>query len=135
MRVVLDSSVIVAAHVARAGVCAELFEDVLQHHDLVLSSHILAEVERVLSVKFLVPAELVERTKAALLRAAVCVEPAEVPPTACRDVDDLPVLGTAVAGSAELLVTVDRDLLDLGSFAEVPIVRPGEFWRLARNSR
>ena len=135
MRLVLDSSVIVAAHVAHAGVCAALYEDVLQHHDLVLSSYILAEVERVLRVKFLVPDELVERTKAALLRAAAFVEPAEVPSTACRDVDDLPVLGTAVAGRAELLVTVDRDLLDLGSYEAVPIVRPGEFWRLARDGR
>jgi predicted nucleic acid-binding protein len=38
-------------------------------------------------------------------------------------------LGTAIAGKVEVLITVDKDLLDLGSFAGIPIIRPGEFWK------
>jgi predicted nucleic acid-binding protein len=39
------------------------------------------------------------------------------------------VLGTAIAGECSLLISVDRDLLDLGTIQEIPIVRPGEYWR------
>lgn len=43
MRVVLDTSVLIAAHVSRAGVSAELLEEVLTGHELVLSEFILDE--------------------------------------------------------------------------------------------
>lgn len=132
MTVVLDSSVLIAAHVSRAGVCAELYEEVLAHHRLILSRHILEEVQRNLSIKLLMPPSLVSRASDALKRAGSIVEPAAVPRTACRDPDDLPILGTAAAGDAELLVTVDKDLLDLRTFESIAIVRPNEFWQLTQ---
>lgn len=126
---VLDSSVLIAAYVTRAGVCAELYEEVLQHHDLVLSRYILDEVRRKLRSRFLIADGIVQRVMQGLFRAAEIVEPATVPPTACRDPDDRPILGTAVAGGAELLITVDDDLLALRSFEGIKIIRPGEFWK------
>jgi predicted nucleic acid-binding protein len=39
------------------------------------------------------------------------------------------VLGTAVAGECALLISVDRDLLDITTIREIPIIRPGEYWR------
>jgi predicted nucleic acid-binding protein len=38
-------------------------------------------------------------------------------------------LGTAVAGECALLISVDRDLLDMMSVQGIPIARPGEFWQ------
>ena len=133
MRITLDSSVLIAAYVTRAGACAELLEEILQHHELVLSDHILDEVRRKLTYKLLLPPRLVARVVQSLARAASMVEPTLLPPDACRDPADLPVLGTAVAGDAELLVSVDNDLLVLKRYATIDIVRPGEFWnRVAR---
>ena len=54
------------------------------------------------------------------------VKPAVVAVSACRDPDDLPLLGTAVAGRASLLVTGDKDLLVLREHAGIPIVTPRE---------
>jgi predicted nucleic acid-binding protein len=45
----------------------------------------------------------------------------------CRDPDDLPVLGTAVAGGASVLVTGDEDLLTLHEFQGIVILSPREF--------
>jgi putative PIN family toxin of toxin-antitoxin system len=129
VRVVLDSSVLIAAYVTRAGVCAELYEEILQHHELVLSPTILDEVERKLRTKFLIADSLIARTLSGMTRAAEVVDPAPVASTACRDADDLHILGTAVAGRAEFLVSVDNDLLELGTFKSIKIIRPGEFWR------
>ena len=52
MRVIIDSSVLVAAHISRAGVCAELLEDVLMDHELVMSQFIIDELARKLRDKF-----------------------------------------------------------------------------------
>jgi predicted nucleic acid-binding protein len=45
---------------------------------------------------------------------------------------DLAILGTAIAGRCDLLISVDKDLLEIGVFREVVIVKPGEFWRRVR---
>jgi predicted nucleic acid-binding protein len=45
----------------------------------------------------------------------------------CRDPDDDHVLGTAIAGNADYIVTGDRDLLVLERFQTVEIVSPSEF--------
>lgn len=131
MRIALDSSVLIAAHISRAGVCAELLEDVLLHHDLVISDFILEESGRKLIEKFNFPKRDADLVSAFLRRASIVVEPADLPPDLCRDPTDVPVLGTAVAGECAILISVDRDLLDMKKFQAIPIIRPGEYWRRA----
>jgi len=129
VRIALDSSVLIAAHISRAGVCAELLEDVLLHHELVISGFILEELGRKLVEKFNFPRRDADQVGAFLRRVSIGVEPADLPPDLCRDPTDLPVLGTAVAGGCALLIGVDRDLLDMQTIQAIPIVRPGEYWR------
>ena len=113
MRIALDSSVLIAAHISRAGVCAELLEDVLLHHELVISEFILEELSRKLVEKFAFPKREADQVAAFLRRASIIVVPADLPSTLCRDPTDVPVLGTAVAAECALLISVDRDLHDM----------------------
>lgn len=130
MRIALDSSVLIAAHISRAGVCAELLEDLLLRHELVISDVILEELRRNLSGKFKFPARDVAQLAGFLRRVAIIVLPADLPPDLCRDPTDLPVLGTAVAGGCSLLIiSVDRDLIDMQTVQDIPIIRPGEYWQ------
>jgi putative PIN family toxin of toxin-antitoxin system len=129
VRIALDSSVLIAAHITRAGVCAELLEDLLMHHELVISEFILEELRRKLSEKFGFPARDVNQVATFLRGVSIVVLPADLPSDLCRDPTDVPVLGTAVAGECSLLISVDRDLLDMRTIQEIPIVRPGEYWR------
>ena len=109
--------------------CAELLEDLLLHHELVTSEFILGELERKLVEKFRFPLRDANQVAAFLRRVAVVVEPAELPSDVCRDPTDVPILGTAVGGECVLLISVDRDLLDMQRINEIPIIRPGEYWR------
>jgi putative PIN family toxin of toxin-antitoxin system len=129
VRIALDSSVLIATHISRAGVCAELLEDVLLHHELVTSEFILEELGRKLMAKFDFPKREAEQVAAFLRRASVVVVPASLPPDVCRDPTEVPVLGTAVGGECSLLISVDRDLLDMRVIDEIPIIRPGDYWR------
>jgi len=129
VRIALDTSVLIAANISRAGTCAELLEDLLLHHELVISKFILDELHRKLIEKFHFPRRDVDQVIAFLGRVGMVVLPADLPSDLCRDPEDLQVLGTAVAGKCALLISVDRDLLDLQSIQNIPIVRPGEFWR------
>ena len=129
MKIVLDSSVLIAASISRAGVCAELLEDVLTHHDWIISDFIVDEVAEKPGEKFRFPKKEIADLCRFLRSTARLVEPAELDPRICRDPEDVPVLGTAVAADADLLISVDKDLLELGTFQGIDIVKPGEFWK------
>jgi uncharacterized protein len=131
VRALLDSSVPIAAHISRAGVCAELLEDILMDHELVISEFILDELARKLREKFGFPENEVAEIRESIVSSGEVVIPVEIPPAACRDPNDLPILGTAVAGRADVLITVDKDLLALGAHDGIPIIKPGEFWKRA----
>ena len=45
----------------------------------------------------------------------------------CRDPDDDKLLETALMGEADCLITGDRDLLEMSSFHDIPILTPGGF--------
>jgi uncharacterized protein len=135
VRIALDSSVLIAAHISRAGVCAELLEDLLLHHELVTSEFILEELSRKLLEKFRFPKKETDQVAASLRRASLLVVPVGLPSDVCRDPLDITVLGTAVGGRCALLVSVDRDLLDMQRINEISIIRPGEYWRRTAGER
>lgn len=132
MRVVLDSSVLIAAYISRAGVCAELFEEILMHDELVLSAAIIDEVCEKLKTKFQFSRRDVADVRRSLERAAELVRQTKVPPEVCRDQEDLVILGTAAAAAATLLITVDQDLLVLRRYLRTDIVKPREYWERKR---
>lgn len=133
MRIVLDSNVLLTAF-GSGGVCETLLEASLAGHTVVLSQFILDEFSRNLRLKFPMSA-LVARAFLYLLRTECeLVEPALVDRDACRDPNDLPVLGTLLAGNADCLVTGDTDLLTLGEFRSIPILRPRQMLDRIRES-
>ena len=100
--------------------------------EVVLSNFILDELRRVLprlsKRHGLSTAEIDDLVDILSLQAEV-VEPAVLLNDQCRDIDDLPVLGTLVAalerGQAECLVTGDKDLLELSE--RYPIMSVAQF--------
>ncbi|MEE9259267.1 MAG: putative toxin-antitoxin system toxin component, PIN family [Nitrospinaceae bacterium] len=51
-------------------------------------------------------------------------------PTPVRDPDDAFVLASALEAKADILVTGDRDLLELGDKAGIKIVDPRTLWEM-----
>ena len=126
MRVVLDTNVLIAAFIAR-GVCTDLFERVVDEHELILSPFILEEFERVMTRKFGMNRDRVARAIDLLHRKGHIVTPTPLDSPVCRDPDDDQILALAFDGDAQVLVTGDDDLLVLSSFNGVPIISPREF--------
>ena len=69
------------------------------------------------------------RARFVALVAALCeiVELPEEVPRICRDPDDDWVIACAVAGEADVIVSGDCDLLDLGQVGDIPILSAREF--------
>jgi len=115
-------------------VCEVVFDICLASDDvtIVLSEYILAEFVRHGTGKFAAPVEKVEWAATLLRRCCVMVEPVPVPSEAFADADDLPVLGTAIAGQVDCLITGDQQLLALGEYRGVRILSPRAFYEHLR---
>jgi putative PIN family toxin of toxin-antitoxin system len=131
VRVVLDANVIVAALISPQGAPARLLRmAVAGEFDLVVSEHLLAEVERAVGYPKLRARlrsedvrELIER-----LRATAIVAPDHGdPPVRAPDPDDDYLLALA-ARERSVLVTGDTHLLDLAG--GLPISTPRAFLEL-----
>jgi putative PIN family toxin of toxin-antitoxin system len=127
MKVSLDTNVLASAAATR-GLCADVLRLVFTSHQLFISEQVLKELRNVLKFKFGVDQDLIHDFVWLLQQDTVLAEPAHIPRVELQDKDDLPILGAAIAAGAEVLVTGDKELLDLGHIENLEILSPRQFW-------
>ena len=132
MRVFLDTNVLASA-VATRGICADVLHTALAEHEVVVSEQVLSELSRALQEKIRTSTELAKETDEFLRREAEVVGEAPKLEIAVRDEDDVRIVEQAVASRADVLVTGDRDLLEMGEDRPIPILTPRGFWNLLRS--
>jgi uncharacterized protein len=133
MRVILDANVIIAAAAAR-GLCEAVLELCLERHHIILCEAILDEIEEKLRGKIKVSPSVIAEFQRVLRAYADILEPDEVHSSACRDPDDMMILGLVVPGNADVIVTGDKDLLVIGTYKGVRIMTPRNFWEVNKKA-
>ncbi len=128
MRIFLDTNVLASALTTR-GLCAELFEVVLQSHELLTSDHVLLELERVLRGK-LGQSQSVTDGFVALLRSEAPLSTAQHAVPSLPDPDDELIVASALAGNANVFITGDKALLELQRIENMPIISPRKLWEV-----
>ncbi len=131
MRVALDTNVLVAA-VATRGLCADVVNLILAEHELILGEAVLAELKRVLRKKLRVTGVIIDDFDTLLRQESHVVAKAKPFVVTIRDKSDVPVLSEAIAGKAEILITGDRDLLDIAEQLPLQILTPRAWWERLR---
>ena len=135
LRVVLDTNVLLSG-LAYPGSLPGRIVAAWRHGsvEVVLSTFILEELRRVLprlSARHGLSSREIDDLVDILSIQAELVEPEPTTDEALRDDNDLPVLGTLLAGmrngNLDYLITGDKDLLALAG--TYPILTPAEFWR------
>lgn len=127
MKVFLDTNVLVSA-LATRGLCADVLREVLTSHQVVVSAPLLAELKQALRQKLKVPSEFVTEAIKMLQKDAKFSTPTDMPGIQIHDKDDLIIISSALNGNADLFVTGDKELLDLGKVKQMKIVSPRTFW-------
>lgn len=128
MRGVFDNNVLVSAALL-GGTPRKAFDKLLDNGIVLVSVPVLLELADVLNrTKFdkYVTHDERMRFMVSFLKVAEMIEISETI-IACRDPKDDKLLELAVSGSADFLVTGDKDLLVLNPFRAVEIITPREF--------
>ena len=128
MKAVLDTNVLISAYVFPGGKPEAVYRLALEGRlEIGTSRTLLAEFGRVLGQKFGWNPEQVEAAVAQMTRIATVVEPSEAVQVVTADPADDRVLEAARAFDADVIVSGDRHLLDLGAWSEIEIISPAEF--------
>ena len=134
MRILFDTNVIFSAFAAR-GLAQAVFELCLEKHTIVISEHILSELSAHLHKKLKMPDQKVRSIIDYLSESCFLGEEAPVRKNACRDEDDLHILGLAEKIRPNCISTGDEDLLVLRKYRSIPILTLREFWEKEKKPR
>jgi len=139
IRAVLDTNVVVSSFLGLGSIPDQIIEAWRsQKFELCLSDLLYEEIRDVLRRP-----QIRKRIKAAVEDVAlfleqlpansyICDQPLLIEPVVKEDPDDDVVLATAIAASADLIVSGDRHLLALTTHGRIPIVSPREFLLILR---
>ena len=131
MRVFLDTNVLVSATASR-GLCADVFRTAIEFHELVVSEHLLKELKRILRTKFDAPEDLIAETVWLLHQDTIMAPSEPIASIPLRDPADIAIVSAALNGGAEILVTGDKEIIELKKIGAFQIVTPRQFWEMQK---
>lgn len=117
------------------GLCSRLLDELVLHDcDIVVGEAVLAEFSRIATEKFHIPHAQLKHAQAFMGSwTVVPVQIISLPD--CPDVDDLPILGSALHAGCSHFVTGDRALLSMQQIEQMSIVSPRQMlMQLLRDS-
>lgn len=134
MRVFLDTNVIASATATR-GLCADVLRTVIEFHDLVVSDHLVNELRRVLKDKFGASPDLIADVVWLIGQDTIAAGHEPLHNVPLSDPADVAIVSCALNGTADVLVTGDKELLDLRRIGSLEILTPRQFWDKERGQQ
>lgn len=119
MRIMLDTNVLISMILFPGNRFTRMLEYITQQHTLVLSSFVVDELLAVADRKFPTKRDVIDRFLARLGYELVYTpHNMQAGLFTIRDMNDYPVLYTAIVEDVDILITGDKD------FTDIPIERP-----------
>ena len=133
MRVFLDTNVLVSAFISR-GISAEIFRIIVKEHDLIIGDLVLNELKRILHIKLKMPLTQVNNILNYLKSFEQINYSGEKSPHEIRDKDDEKILVLALKSNSDVLITGDKDFLDVRNSLSIKVLNPREFLKLVKST-
>lgn len=133
MRVVVDTNVLISAVLSPFGLPAELLDRwEIGDFELITSTALLDELRRVLGYAHIrtlhrLDEEALDQRVERFRQEATLVEPIERLAVVEQDESDNRFFECAVAGEAQIVVSGDRHLLNVGEYQGVQVLTPAAF--------
>ncbi len=131
MKVFLDTNVLVSSFITR-GLCADIFRIILSEHHLILCDHVLNELENILTKKINLPEEQITSILQYLRTFEIISNHTPPVKIELQDKNDIPVISAALNSKSDIIVTGDKDLLEVSEKYGIKIINPRSFFQLIK---
>ena len=131
MRVLIDTNIIISAALFPEGKVSSVLSHLFESHTVVISSYSIEECKQVFLRKF--------PDKISILNAflrSIDYEPFKTPRKievskfpSIRDIQDLPILASAILADVDVLITGDKDFVDI-KMNKPLVFTPSEYYEL-----
>ena len=128
-RVTLDTNIYISALEFGGEPLLVLDMAIAGEIEVAISGPIVAEIERVLETKFGWQPQDILDAKVLVLTTAKWVEPKQTLDVVKDDPDDNRIVECAVEAGSQSIITHDKDLLRMGSYEGIKMMKVAEFLR------
>jgi len=129
MKILFDTNVLVSAFIG-SGMCYEVIDHAVDEHRIYYTDFVITEFRRVLKNKFRYRESLINEFVEFITDFFVEGDTSVIIKNICRDKNDNQLLADTLQNKVEILITGDKDLLDLESYEGIRIISPEEYWKL-----
>ncbi len=132
MRILFDTNVLISAFMAfkTDSTCYDLIDHAIEYHELYYTDFIIAEFKRIFKEDFHYPEVVINEFVTFITRFFIKGDTANTVENICRDSNDNQVLADSTINHIDVIISGDKDLLELGNYKGIKIIAPKDYWRL-----
>ncbi|MHB8362023.1 MAG: putative toxin-antitoxin system toxin component, PIN family [Patescibacteria group bacterium] len=126
-KVVIDTNVWVSGLVF-GGTPGDILHQFIDEKIIVIiSEEIITELHRIIITKFPLLKPKLSLLEASIRKDSTLVYLGDYTVRVSRDPDDNKIIETAIVGDADYIISGDEDLLSIGQYEGIKIIKPAEF--------
>jgi len=129
MRILFDTNVIISGFVSQ-GYSFDVIKDAANKHAVYSTEYLLKEIQKILSTKFPLSGETINSIISTVKKQFLEGKTANTVEKISRDPKDDQILADAVTNEIYVIITGDKDLLELKNYKGIRIIMPRDYWKL-----
>ena len=129
MRILFDTNVIISGFVSQ-GYSFDVIKDTANKHEVYCTEYLLKETQKSLSTKFPLSRETINSIISTVKKQFIGGKTANTVEKISRDPKDDQILADAVINNIDIIITGDKDLLELKNYKGIKIIMPRDYWKL-----
>ena len=129
MKILFDTNVIISGFVSQ-GYSFDVIKDAANKHEVYCTEYLIKETQKNLSTKFPLSHEAVKSIISTVKKQFTEGKTANIIEKISRDPKDDQILADAVINEIDVIITGDKDLLELKNYKGIKIIMPKDYWKL-----
>ena len=129
MKILFDANVIISGFVSQ-GYSFDVIKDAASKHEVYCTEYLLKETQKSLSTKFPLSREVINSIISTVKKQFIEGKTANTVEKISRDPKDDQILADAVTNDIDIIITGDKDLLELKNYKGIKIIMPKDYWKL-----
>lgn len=123
MKILFDTNVLISAFMT-GGTCYDVIDDSIEEHEPYYTDFVLDEFRRVFKNNFKYPDSVIGKFTSFISRRFTKGDTSDTPEKVSRDESDNQLLADALLNKIDVIITGDKDLLELMRYKDIKIIAP-----------